>query len=597
MITKKYFYRAIAGVISYLLPLASYLLISCSDFLYEDTDQVIYADKSHLNNDADTLWSIAGIINKMQVIADRTILLGEVRGDLVDITSNASADLRQLSMFNISSDNKYNVPRDYYAVINNCNYFLAHADTALRNNRNEYIFMKEYAAVKTFRAWTYLQLVINYGRVPLITEPILSTDDSHKDFKMCGLQEICEFFIHDIMPYADVETPSYGSIRNTVSKLFYFPVYVVLGDLYLWAGDYKAAAQSYYKYLRQRNGTNSAYPLTTNAVRFSNRDSRWMTKSDSWSYGCFNIETLTATSELITMIPGDSIPSEGNYSELRNLFNSTEANEYKASIVPSQGIVSLSAAQKYCQFTSGGEFIYAPDGLDNYLTGDLRLSAVYTNADNVSSLSVNGKKITNYSAISKYSTRNVHVYRRTMVYLRLAEALNRAGYPRFAFQILKRGVNNSVIESEVLPYYPTDEAWIRMFDFPNTSYVLETTAGLATENTMGLHSHGCGYTAYNESYVLPDDSTLTDAARLQYQIEKVEDLIIDEEALEFAFEGYRFYDLMRVALRRNDPSYLANRIYQRKGTDGESNMRALIQADLNDMNTWYLNWNEKIGLK
>ena len=114
---------------------------------------------------------------------------------------------------------------------------------------------------------------------------------------------------------------------------------------------------------------------------------------------------------------------------------------------------------------------------------------------------------------------------------------------------------------------------------------------------MGLHSHGCGYTAYNESYVLPDDSTLTDAARLQYQIEKVEDLIIDEEALEFAFEGYRFYDLMRVALRRNDPSYLANRIYQRKGTDGESNMRALIQADLNDMNTWYLNWNEKIGLK
>ena len=283
--------------------------------------------------------------------------------------------------------------------------------------------------------------------------------------------------------------------------------------------------------------------------------------------------------------------------QLRNLFNSTEANEYKASIVPSQGIVSLSAAQKYCQFTSGGEFIYAPDGLDNYLTGDLRLSAVYTNADNVSSLSVNGKKITNYSAISKYSTRNVHVYRRTMVYLRLAEALNRAGYPRFAFQILKRGVNNSVIESEVLPYYPTDEAWIRTFDFPNTSYVLETTAGLATENTMGLHSHGCGYTAYNESYVLPADSTLTDAARLQYQIEKVEDLIIDEEALEFAFEGYRFYDLMRVALRRNDPSYLANRIYQRKGTDGESNMRAMIQADLNDMNTWYLNWNEKIGLK
>ena len=29
------------------------------------------------------------------------------------------------------------------------------------------------------------------------------------------------------------------------------------------------------------------------------------------------------------MIPGDSIPSEGNYSELRNLFNSTDENDYK----------------------------------------------------------------------------------------------------------------------------------------------------------------------------------------------------------------------------------------------------------------------------
>ena len=57
---------------------------------------------------------------------------------------------------------------------------------------------------------------------------------------------------------------------------------------------------------------------------------------------------------------------------------------------------------------------------------------------------------------SKYSSRNVHIYRRTMVYLRLAEALNRAGFPRFAFAILKTGVNNDVIENDILPYYPGD---------------------------------------------------------------------------------------------------------------------------------------------
>ena len=568
---------------------------ACSDFLDQESDQVIYADKDHLNNATDTLWSMAGIMNKMQVIADRTILLGEMRGDLVDITNNASADLRDVAFFNIGDDNVYNSPRDYYAVINNCNYFIANADTALRNNRNEYVFMKEYAAVKAFRAWTYLQLALNYGSVPFVTEPILSKAESEMDYPRYDISAICEYFIKDIAPYATIETPGYEKIRNTNSKLFYFPIYILLGDLNLWAGHYKEAAENYYKYISTRNGANSIYPISGNVVRFLNSDSHWRSTRDSWSY-VFIDETGDKTSELITMIPGDSIPSEGNYSELRNLFNTTQDNEYKASIVPSAGIINLSAAQKYCQYTSGGEFVLAPDGLTGLRKGDLRLSAAYNNGENIT-LVVNGKRIENYSSIYKYSTRNVHIYRRAMVYLRMAEALNRAGYPRFAFQILKQGVNNSVIEEEVVPYYPADSTWLRTFDFPNNEYILETTAFASNENTIGLHSRGSGHTAHNDTYVMPDDTLLTDAqARLNYQIEKVEDLIVDEEALEFAFEGYRFYDLMRVALRRNDPSYLANRVYKRRGAANEGTMRSLISADLNDTHTWYLNWQDQIGL-
>jgi hypothetical protein len=67
--------------------------------------------------------------------------------------------------------------------------------------------------------------------------------------------------------------------------------------------------------------------------------------------------------------------------------------------------------------------------------------------------------------------------------------------------------------------------------------------------------------------------------------------------LEFAFEGQRFYDLMRVALRRNDPSYLANRVYNRRGADKAAEMRALISVDLMQPANWYLHYshNGKIG--
>ena len=186
---------------------------SCSDFIYDDSDQVTYADKSILADDADTLWAVAGIMNKMQVIADRTILLGEVRGDLVSLTTDASADLRQLADFTVDGDNKYNQPRDYYAVINNCNYFLAHADTTLRNSRNERIFIKEYAAVKAFRAWTYLQLALNYGRVPFITTPILSLDDADATIdNQADLAEICRYFIADLS--CSHKVPLFASVQG-----------------------------------------------------------------------------------------------------------------------------------------------------------------------------------------------------------------------------------------------------------------------------------------------------------------------------------------------------------------------------------------------
>ena len=63
----------------------------------------------------------------------------------------------------------------------------------------------------------------------------------------------------------------------------------------------------------------------------------------------------------------------------------------------------------------------------------------------------------------------------------------------------------------------------------------------------------------------------------------VEDMIITEMALEGAFEGSRYYDLMRVALRRNDPAYLANPISHREGTPNEA-----LRSKLMDKTNWYL---------
>lgn len=574
-----------------LLPLGLFsfsFFTSCSDFINQDSDRVIIADKDHLNSAEDTLYSVVGIVNKLQAISDRTILLGEMRGDLSDINANTSADLRDVALFNVTdTTNAYNSPADYYAVINNCNYFIAKADTALKNNRNEYIFLKEYAAVKAFRAWTYMQLAQVYGKVPFVTDPILSKVDADKDYPKYDMQQICEYFLKDLQGLETIEKPGYGSIRGVETRFFYFPIYILEGDMNLWMGNYRDAAVCYYKYLSTRNGVNIGYPTGTSGVEWSRNSTHWDMTSDAFTSFFREGSNYTANSELVTLIPGDSIPSEGNYSQLRNLFNSRSDNNYSASIVPSQSLINLSAAQTYCHYTSTRNVIYAPAGLDNYRSGDLRLSSVFSTRkmDNL----VHNKTI-DYVSNNKHNDQNVQVYRRSMVYMHLAEALNRAGFPRFAFEILKNGLNDEGIRANVIPYYKNDSAWIAQFSFPSNMYVRRSGAypPITSENTMGIHSRGCGWSEYNERYVMPDDPTLTGDARLQYQIEHVEDLIMDENALEFAFEGQRYYDLMRVALRRGNPAYLADKVYGRRGADRVGEMRSLIGKDLYQTANWYL---------
>ena len=76
------------------------------------------------------------------------------------------------------------------------------------------------------------------------------------------------------------------------------------------------------------------------------------------------------------MFPGDSIPSENQYSRLNDYFNPTQNNNNRPSITCSQSLMDLSAAQVYCHLTNSSDIIYAPTSLEGMDRGDLRLRSV-----------------------------------------------------------------------------------------------------------------------------------------------------------------------------------------------------------------------------
>ncbi len=515
---------------------------SCDDMLDKGNDYVIDANDKWINNSADTATFVLGIINKLQAIAVRTNLFGEVRGDLVKVNSNATSDLKEIATYDVSDDNMYNVPRDYYAVINNCNYYLARVDsTAGNESRNEKYFEREIAQVHSIRAWIYLQLALVYGRVPLVTEPILTASQSKQSYPMYDLAGICDYFINDLQSYYATSFPDYQTVGGDIDPYFcFFPTQIVMGDLHLWKAaitqdkeEAKSAAKCYYDYIIwDMNGKSN---LQTSNQRWEWSESSIysgifrMPQSNGSSSGAWGANTSTD----ITMIPMDSAAADGYYNELRNLYNTTNVIDVvQASIAPSDYLINLSEQQEYVGYDTYKNVVEVnskiegdDQAIEDHLLGDLRFQKDYNKKNRQRGTSTEEYE---EQTISKHSSQHVSIYRTAQLYLKLAEALNYAGYPRFARQILTMGLSNAVIQYEVSPYYVAsgDSAFIAYFQFDNNSfspyattysqtlktygvekeysYVVATSPSLRAEvgdcNMWGIHSRGSGLAFLNDKY-------------------------------------------------------------------------------------------------
>ncbi len=545
------------------------LFYSCEDMLKTESDLVEFEEDHTLNHATDSVYSVMGIINKLQIIADRVVLLGEVRGDLVGPTSAANNDLKRLSAFDFKESNRYNQISDYYAVINNCNYYLAHVDTAMeRRGRN--LFMREYAAVKSYRAWTYLQLVQAYGEVPLILKPLMTELEAREAMNQprVGIKTICDTFIDDLTPYVGVNLPEFGSVNGMSSEYFFIPMRALLGDLCLWAGRYQEAARWYHDYL-----TDKYEPVKMSLQR--------ITWPNATQFDRPNDRYNPTGSEVITYIPMESRVFDGNISNLPNLFNSTSENNFYYELTSSSAMSKISADQIYCiesemPGSTTKDTVYVPHSgfTRSEYVGDLRYSSNF-------SLNSSGtqNEYSEYNSYNQYVYKivssRINLYRGTMIYLRYAEALNRAGYPQSAFAILKYGICDETLKNRVDAVELQQAGDLVNFD-PNVFRI---------EEVLGVHSLGSGDSHANAFYMLPqpENALATRQDTVNYQIPLVEDLIINEMALEGAFEGYRFNDLMRVALRRGDASYLAAPISRRNGETNDTLYQLLM-----DSKNWYL---------
>lgn len=519
----------------------------------------------------DTLYQMMGIIKRMQKLADRTVLLGEVRADLVDVDPlHASADIQELAANNVSATNVYNQPSDYYAVINSCNIYLAYVDSMRNSQGTRKYFEKEILAAKCYRAWCYLELLKIYGDVPYIRTPVLNSDDAEgivASGKKEGMVTIVTDMINDLVNFRAAENDelrqSYGnrSFNGIRYSEMVIPVRAMLAELYLWRASYTGNESDYINAIRMYH---DYFTFPGEEINTGRANANWPSRdSERPNTSDYNSNFLDA-SQCAGVLPMETSQYYGTVSKLRGVFCSLDSNNYYPAVVASQRAKDISKAQDYCQFLVEGGGLpeiyfreHDPNLYSEYKTmeGDLRLYSVSDGPDNVKDNSSNSHENSSYNKMyylnRKYGTTTngssylpfVPFFRNNILYLHFAEALNRAGFPETAFAILKYGLsyytltNRNIVskdEFDRLCLITSIGFTVQEPKFTDDELKKQTTGTAAVWSSdvfatyfivpldqmnpqriveggnyiqVGIHSFGSGDSEYNDRYFLDDEAT------------------------------------------------------------------------------------------
>ena len=697
------------SIISLLVFLMSFGLAttSCEDMLTPDMDRNVENFTGR-----DTVNFYLGILSNVQEMIENNVILGEVRGDLCEPTDYVSDTISAVANFIPTEDAENGLLNRaaYYKVINQCNYYLARVDTMAQKN-NIYYMRKEYAQVQAIRAWTYMQLVQNYGTVPFITRPVESAGTGWESNSPEGtvnadnlLDKLLENNLMRAYEYErTLGLPNYGTFKTGAvdipHKLTLFPTALVLGDLYLLRGastsDYERAAAFYYDYLEDA-GT---IPNGNAGVRvYYNGEDKTYTPNEN---GDWVMPTLNYNGDLITLVPSAANASIGKtLTRVAQIYGfdphsstsstdqgdagialsgqiSVQVNYKNRQIAPTPSYINLCKNQIYALQESETKIEYPANLGDCRIDGTIK----YMREDGQRRAFIQKfcpRAMSSESYLSGFTFRyNMPVYRKRQIYLRFAEAINRAGFPRHAFAILRNGLQakkmpairyDSVQYDDVnktfkkVPYlrivadgtgYIGIDEMRRALDHPD---FLDFTDD-AKWNSQGIHAFGTGehkdldtlytydlivgermaqealragapaeaaqrlrYSLLEESNTPttgegegqptePDRSDYTELPAddpqvptdLAQQINAVETLIADEMALETAYEGWRYYDLMRIARHKNADNWgagvsgtqwmawlISRRSLDLKPYENPTQYDATLFGKLSDPTNWFL---------
>lgn len=557
--------------------------VSCNKFLeVEPQDRLV--KEQYYRNVFDADAAVLGVYGKMMNLAKQYVILNELRADYMTVTENSDPFLREINNHEVSTANPYISPKPFYEVIINCNDVLANFDIMLRENKfTQDQYNQRYSDVACVRSWVYLQLGIHFGTIPYITDPLedLSDIKDTNKFPRVNFDQLLDILIPFVegLPYKNTYANN-ASLITTVdgysTAKFFINKQCLIGDLNLWKGNYRAAATAYKAVMTSFENTgNDNDRYNVYKVRFAE-----VATNNDISVGYIRFREQDATALINSVTQGWKSIFARNRDELWNQ-EWIWALPFSKNFQPENPFIELFSV-------AGGKYLLKPSAQGiHYWNSETQRNGIPYDARKILSIQDNPTR----PVIMKYlyyylddrtltpkvlfeKEGNWFLYRAATLHLRFAEAANRDNRHKLAGAFLNTGINNVYDPN---PGVSGRDVTNIQQTFDVAPYDFDARFGDFPFFRANWHRHnGLRNRANLPARTVVGDSTLT-----------IENDLITEAGLETAFEGNRWADLMRIARRRGEPAFLADRIYNKLLREGNPNATA-VRNKLLDPNNWYL---------
>lgn len=555
--------------------------LSCKKILDVEPEDAIDIT-NHYRNINDANAAVIGIYGQLMTIADRYMVLNELRADLMSTTRNADRFLREINTHNVSADNPWADPKPFYKIILNCNDALKNFDIMVKDARiRQEEYTQRYADVAAVRAWLYLQVGIHWGEVPYVTDP-LSTIDELKDqskYPKLAFNDLLDKLIATLEngylgPYTSSTATgaNSNSLITTVdgysTSLFFINKRIILGDLYLWRGRYTDAARQF-RLVSDQGWING--PST---------NSGWVQYKATYTY--FNV-SYSIAGDATTLVDDNTNTASSWRSIFGATAQSTDTNSewawmlpFDKNFTPGNPFIDLFSSQ-------GGRYLLTASqyALDKW-NSQIQNNGIPYDARGLMSVRTVGGQRTIMKPLYQYLTGPNFtpllpfqkqgkwlLYRSATINQRFAEAACRDNYLDVGYALVNEGITN--VFSGVWPAaitnsnIPTNRTNIMITNRP-APYDLDGRNGEVPYFRSAWYKF-IGVRSRAGLQRLPT-SLINNAANSGGNQIELENAIIEENALEMAFEGQRWGDILRVALRRGDLNFVADKVYEKLRRDG-----------------------------